>query len=106
MIDRMYDIIKDDSFRSDDQKDNFEKQNLKVNLNAVTLLIVCVNQVYTNILSMGDELIQAKLENRKRNHKKFYISCAKLYHMDSFLWSAMHTNHDDIFYRSESEDEW
>jgi hypothetical protein len=74
-------------------------KQLKVNTNAFTLVIESINFLYKKILPLADQIVNGQISNRKKNLKEYYIICARLFLIDTFLWGAMFSNHDEIFYQ-------
>ena len=48
---------------------------------------------------MANQIISGTLENRKTNLKEYYVLCARLFLIDTFLWGAMFSREDEIFYQ-------
>lgn len=63
-----------------------------------------MNVLYNRILKHGDTII--KVQNTKRKLKEYYILCAKLYLIDTFLWGAMFSKEDEIYYQKEDSEAW
>lgn len=63
-----------------------------------------MNVLYNRILKHGNTII--KVQNTKRKLKEYYILCAKLYLIDTFLWGAMFSKEDEIYYQKEDSEAW
>jgi hypothetical protein len=79
--------------------DMMTSKSLKINKNAFTLVISSMNVLYSKILAIANQMISGALENRKTNLKEYYVLCARLFLIDTFLWGAMFSKEDEIFYQ-------
>ena len=99
MIDRMRNLFTDNGYMSPEKSKLMENGPFEPNINAFTLVIKSVNHLYKNIQEIANLLIEGQIKNRKMNLKYYYISCAKLFLIDTFLWGAIFSDHDEIFYQ-------
>ena len=82
-------LFNDTSYMSHQRKSMMASKELIVNKNAFTLVISSMNVLYHKILKLADEIIKGTIENRKTNLKEYYVLCARLFLIDTFLWGAM-----------------
>lgn len=90
---------------SEERKQLLQDNKLVINTNAFTLVISSMNVLYKKILDIGHKIIDGALENRKTNLKEYYVLCARLFLIDIFLWGAMFSKHDEIFYQDVKKSE-
>lgn len=78
--------------------------NFELNLNAFTLVVRNMNNMYEKIMNVVDSILDDKTKNKKENLQIFYASCARLYLIDRFLFSSAFAERDAMFYKSSEED--
>ena len=92
-------LFTDMSYISEEKLRCLNSDTFEPNLNAFTLVITSVNHLYSKMNEWADGITNGQLKNRKMNFKYYYIACAKLFLIDTFLWGAMFSDKDEIFYQ-------
>lgn len=73
---------------------------------ALTICLQTFNKIYRQVIDHGMGMLIQPVKMTINNLQQYYIYCSKLYFLDKFIWSAMFTEHDEIFYRSADDDAW
>jgi len=89
MLERMEKTYIDDSYEIDSIIEEFASGRRKVNRNSTTLVVYCINKLYSIVFNFGQQILNSMVKVNSAAIKKFFIHCSKLYVSHEALYVAM-----------------